>query len=185
VGASALLCAATFSMSATASATSTPVPIDPTNPLFIPLGPPPPVGSKGTTFVNCSPAVETSFAAIEFVDGNGHMYGPTTHPLTNGGNAEGNAYWLGFDADPTKGPANVTYTYYGEGHAWFGQNNYPLPTGGPTPGSNAEVQAQTFMFHGTGVEGTSGSIDVQGSFGSTQSASGHPSGWGHLKVTCS
>lgn len=172
-------------MSAGASAVSTPIPIDPANPLFIPLGAPPPAGSQGVTFVNCSQTVQDSYAAIEFVDGNGHEYGPTTHPLTNGGNVEGNAYWIGFDSDPTAGPANVTYTYYGQGHAWFGQNNFPNPNGGPAPGGNAQVQAQTFMFHGTGVGDSSGSIDVQGSFGQTQSASGHQSGWGHLKVTCS
>ncbi len=186
-GASALLCAVAFATTATASAVATQIPIDPSNPLFIPLGAAPPAGTKGVTFDNCSSAVQTSYAAIEFVDGNGHLYGPSTHPLTNGANVEGNAYWIGFDGDPTVPGSNpaVTYTFYGHGHVWFGQNNFPTPSGSPAPGNNAQVQAQTFMFHGTGVGDTSGSIDLQGSFGQTQSASGNVSGWSHLKVTCS
>jgi hypothetical protein len=186
VGASALLCAASFSMSATASAVATPVPIDPANPLFIPFGFLPPEGTPGVTYVNCPAVIENSFNAIEFVDGNGHLYGPTAHPLTNGGNVEGNALWIGFAGDPTQGGPlpPVTYTYSGHGHAWFGQNNFPT-NGGPPPGPNAQVTANTLMFHGPGVGDTSGSIDVQGSFGATTSASGNQNGWGHLKVTCS
>jgi hypothetical protein len=180
-GVSALSCGAMVTMSGTAAfAVATQIPIDPSNPLFVPLGPPPPAGTPGVTFgANCPPALQTAAAAFEFVDGNGHLYGPTTHPLTNGANVEGNAYWLGFDGD-----GNLVYSYYGQGHAWFGQNNVPNPQGGPPPGPNAQVSAQTFMFHGVGVGDSTGSIDVQGSFGGTQSASGHQSGWGHLKVTC-
>jgi len=163
-----------------AFAVATQVPIDQSNPLFIPIGPPPPAGTPGVTFsANCPAVLQTASAAIEFVDGNGHLYGPTTHPLTNGANVEGNAFWLGFD-----GNGNLVYSYSGHGHAWFGQNNFPNPNGGPAPGNNAQVAAQTFMFHGTGVGNSTGSIDVQASFGQTQSASGHQSGWGHLKVTC-
>jgi hypothetical protein len=186
VGATALLCVAAFATSANAFAVATTVPISPTNPLFIPIGTPPPPGSQGVTWVNCPASVQTPFAAIEFVDGNGHVYGPSTHPLTNGANVEGNAYWLGFDGDPTVAGSNpnLVYSFYGHGHVWFGQNNYPT-AGGPAPGSNAQVTAQTIMFHGSGVGGSIGTIDVQASFGATQSASGNQSGWGHLKVTCS
>jgi hypothetical protein len=186
VGMSALLCGATLTMSGTASAVATQIPIDPSNPLFIPIGAPPPAGTPGVTFVNCPATVQSAYAAIEFVDGNGHEYGPTTHPLTSGGNVEGNAYWIGFAGDPTQpGPTpQVVYTFSGQGHAWFGQNNVPTP-GGPAPGGNAQVQAETFMFHGIGVGDSSGSLDVQASFGMTQSASGNQSGWGHLKATCS
>lgn len=183
-GVSALLSAATLATSVTAaSATATQVPIDSSNPLFIPIGVPP-VGVPGVTFVNCSTTIEGAYAALEFVDGNGHLYGPTNHPLTNGANVEGDAYWLGFAGDPTVQGSNppLVYSYFGQAHAWFGQNNYPSPPGGPAPGHNAEVTAQTIMFHGTGA---GGSLDVQASFGQTQSASGHQSGWGHLKVTCS
>lgn len=177
---SALVCIGFLATSPTAGlAVAYPVPIDQSNPLFIPIGVPPPSGSQGVTFAaDCPAALQTALAAIEFVDGNGHVYGPATHPLTNGANVEGNAYWLGFD-----GNGDLVYSYSGQGHAWFGQNNLPTP-GEPAPGHNAEVQAQTIMFHGTGVDGTAGSLDVQASFGGTQSASGHQSGWGHLKVTC-
>lgn len=180
-GAAAFVCLGVLGTPATAAfAVAVQVPIDQANPLFIPVGAPPPVGVPGISFAADCPAVlQTALAAIEFVDGNGHVYGPTTHPLTNGANAEGNAYWLGFD-----GSGNLVYSYYGQGHAWFGQNNVPNPTGGPAPGHNAQVQAQTIMFHGTGVGDSTGSLDVQASFGGTQSASGHQSGWGHLKVTC-
>ncbi|HLX87045.1 MAG TPA: hypothetical protein VKR22_01085 [Acidimicrobiales bacterium] len=159
------------------------VPIDPTSPLFIPLGPIPPGVPGVTVDPNCPPAISTAFAAFEFVDGNGHVYGPLAHPLTNGANVEGNAFFLGL-TDPTD-PTSVAYAYAGQGHAWFGSNNFPNPmTPDITPGPNAQVSAQTFSFHGVGVNGTPGSLDVQGSFGQTQSASGHQSGWGHLKVTC-
>lgn len=166
----------------TSSATAVKIPIDQTNPFFVPIGSPPPAG-KGFSYVNCTSVVLSAMAALEFVDGNGHLYGPTTHPLTNGGNIEGNAYLLGFDQNT----GALLYSYYGQGHFWVGQNNSPLPPGtpnAPTPGPNAQVQAQTVMFHGTGVGDTTGSIDVQGSFGQTQSASGHQSGWAHLKITC-
>lgn len=177
---SALVCIGFLATSSSAAlAVAYPVPIDGSSPLYIPIGVPPPSGSQGVTFgANCPAVLQSASAAIEFVDGNGHVYGPTTHPLTNGANAEGNAYWLGFDDN-----GSLVYSYYGQGHAWFGQNNLPT-IGGPAPGRNAEVDAQTIMFHGTGVDGSTGSLDVQASFGGTQSASGHQSGWGHLKVTC-
>jgi hypothetical protein len=176
-GTGALLCIGLLVTSATAVfATAVQIPIDQTSPLFIPVGAPP-TGVPGVSVAaDCPAVIQTAAAAIEFVDGNGHVYGPTTHPLTNGANVEGNAYWLGFDDNGA-----LVYSYFGQGHAWFGQNNVPNPSGGPAPGSNAEVQAQTISFHGTGALG---SLDVQASFGQTQSASGHLSGWGHLKVTC-
>jgi hypothetical protein len=149
------------------------IPIDPSSPLFIPIGTPPPPG-KGISFsANCGTAVETAMAAMQFVDGNAHVYGPTAHPLTNGANVEGSAYWLGFDQNN-----NMVYAYWGQGHAWFGQNTNPT-------GNSQQVQAQTIMFHGTNVNDPTQTLDVQASFGGTQSASGHQSGWGHLKVTCS
>jgi hypothetical protein len=180
-GISAVACISLLVVSAgPAMATASQIPISQTSPLFIPIGSPPPVGQGISFGANCPADLQTASAAIEFVDGNGHVYGPTTHPLTNGANVEGNAYWLGFDSNN-----NLVYSYYGQGHAWFGQNNMPNMDGsGGTPGPNAQVFAETFMFHGTGVGASTGSLDVQASFGATQSASGNQSDWGHLKVTC-
>jgi len=154
-----------------AFAVSAPVPIDPSSPLYIPIGAPPPPGPGVSFGSNCPAVAQTAFAVLEFVDGNGHVYGPSTNPPTNGANVEGSAYWLGFEGN------ELVYAYFGHAHAWFGQNVNPT-------GNAQQVFAQTVMFHGTSVDDSTQSLDVQASFGGTQSASGNQNGWGHLKVTC-
>ena len=183
VGVGALVCIGLITIPATASyAISTPIPIDPNNPFQLPIGVPP-VGMQGISVdSSCGNGdAATAFAVITFLSGNAHMYGPASHPLTNGGNVEGTSTWQGFD--PNSGA--LDYDYIGFGHVWGGSNNLSVgPAPAPQPGGNAQVSAETLMFHGVGENGTTGTLDVQGSFGETISASGHVSGWGHLKVSC-
>ena len=152
------------------------------NPYCIPLG----SEKQVTSFsANCPSTIQNPDLTmwIVFVDGNGHFYGPTNHPLTNGGNVEGDAYFFGSVPGPSAtSPPTVVYQYFGQAHGWFGNNNFPSSNpGAPAPGPNAEVTAGTLTFHGTGDLGT---LDVQDEGGQTISASGHPSGWGHFKMTC-
>jgi hypothetical protein len=127
-----------------------------------------PAGQQGVTVVgNCPANLYTDDIGLMFTDGNFVVYRGG-----NGANAEGDA-WL---VDNT----TQTGLYEGQTHVWFGQNINPNYS--PT-GNQQNWFAQTVTFHGSASDGSS--ITISASFGGGTSASGHESGWTHVKVTCS
>jgi hypothetical protein len=133
----------------------------------IDLGPIP-VGQQGVTVVgNCPANLYTDDIGLMFTDGNF-----VTSRGGNNANAEGDAVLMDNTSD--------TGLYTGKAHAWFGQNTNPNYS--PT-GNQQTWFAETVSYHGSAPDGSS--ITISASFGGGTSASGHESGWTHVKVTCS
>lgn len=143
-----------------------------------------PASGQGVTVVgigNCptnlfgTPDGTNATDAVGFVfqSGKAVFYQMTTpgDPSTaNGANIQGIATLIvGDNPDP------MVSLYSGQTHLWFGTN------------SNANGQSyfgETISFHGVTPNG-SHSITITANPGFNVSASGHQSGWGVLKITCS
>jgi hypothetical protein len=162
----ALACAGLFVVYvAGASADATQVPVAG---LTIDLGSAPPPGTPGVKVKgNCPGFLFTDDIALQFISGNGHVYGPGPHPSTNGANAEGDAVLL---------DNGVATTYVGHLHTWFGQNVNPA-------GNQQFYFGNTLSFHATSSTGQSIQLNASGGGGS--SASGNPTGWGQNDLSCS
>lgn len=125
--------------------------------------PVPPIFGFGSVVGNCPSSLLDPSANIEFsfTSGSFVSYGPSPNPATGGHNVQGHAT-LSVDGVPLD---------QGHTHFWDGTNVAPS-------GSGQNYDGTTVSFQGS-------SISFQGTFGGTTSASGHESGWFHLKVTCS
>ena len=175
MSACALACGALGVASAVASAS--PAQTGPAAGLVVDIGPVP-VGLKGVSVVgDCPASFLTDDMALGFLSGNSvaYRFDPTSG-MPNGGNAEGEAVLWDNTTDESSG-------YTGHAHAWFGVNVNPNNSGVPGVGNQQQWFAETFSFNGAAVDGTA--VTISASFGGGLSASGHPSDWVHVKVTCS
>jgi hypothetical protein len=136
--------------------------------LKIDVGSVPPPGKGVSVVGDCPGYLFTDDMAFKFTSGSAVGYGPASNPLTFGGNAQGDAFL--FDRT-TASPTG----YAGHLHVWFGVNVNPT-------GNLQNYNGETVSFNGSGP---AGSITINASFGGGQSASGNPTGWAHVKVTCS
>ena len=111
--------------------------------------------------------------AFVFSSGNAVGYRPIPSPPPGafpfyGGNVEGQANLVDLNTGPSE--------YWGHAHLWFGIN--PNPTG-----NSQFYTGETVSFSSTAPDGTS--ISISGNPGFVISASGRPSGWGAVTITCS
>jgi hypothetical protein len=150
--------------SASASATSA-------TGFVFPIGSLPPAGPGVRVSGSCPEWVLADSATFDFVSGNMVTYGPSSG--TSGGfNAEGTAT-LTF-----AGTSEIDGTFEGHTHLWANQNFNPT-------GNAQQYNGITGSFDGSGIDGTTGALSITASGGTTTSASGHVSGWGHFNITCS
>lgn len=161
----ALACAGLMGIWVTgASATATTFPAAG---LSLDLGPAPPSGTPGVKVKgDCPSFLFNDDIGLTFTSGNAVSYGPTPNPMTFGGNAEGNGVLT------DNGSAT---SYQGHLHAWFGVNVNPT-------GNAQNYNGTTVSFHGSGP---AGSIQLNASFGGGSSASGRPTDWVQLDISCS
>jgi hypothetical protein len=150
--------------SASASATSA-------TGFVFPIGSLPPAGQGVRVSGSCPSYLFADSATFDFLSGHMVTYGPSSG--TSGGfNAEG-------DATLTFAGATATDAVFeGHTHLWANQNYNPT-------GNGQQYNGITRSFNGTGIDGTVGSLSITASGGTTTSASGHVSGWGHFNITCS
>jgi hypothetical protein len=129
-----------------------------------------PSGGPGVKIVGTCPGwLFTDPVGFQFTSGNAVEYQipPGAPPgVSNGANVEGTATLMD-GLNPT--------AFSGHTHLWFGQNSNPT-------GNLENYFGETISFSGT--DGTN-SISITANPGFIQSASGHQSGWGQVKVTCS
>lgn len=118
----------------------------------------------------CPSWVLSDGLGFTFLSGNATMY-QLNDPHGGGGNAEGQAVLL---------DNGETSQWTGHAHIWFTSKENP----NYSPGGNQQTwQGTTLSFNGASPDGSS-TININGSFGGGTSATGHPDGWFHLKVSC-
>ncbi len=154
--------AGAFGQATTGSAAGLIIP-KPPNQFFLP--PPNPPMPGYTVVGDCPTFLFNDGVNFEFTDGSFVVYGPPSG-FSGGHNVQGDAMLL---------DNGVASGYAGHTHIWDNSNSNP--TGNPQTYDGTTIS--THLSDGTN------SIQINGAFGGTTSASGHQSGWFHLKVTCS
>jgi hypothetical protein len=114
----------------------------------------------------------TDVIGLQFDAGHAHIYRVDSQGNPGGANVEGNATLV----DVTTG---YQTQWSGMTHYWFGQNTNPNFS---LTGNMQQYFGETVSFSGSASDGST--ISITANPGGVTSASGHSSGWGHLKVTC-
>jgi len=172
LAASAVICGGVFAGAAGASASGSTVNM-PASGIFVPIGA---LELSGPGVKVASACTGTAFSFLgdpigfSYSSGSAVFYqippGGTIFDA-NGGNIEGTATLVDLaTGEPT--------SYTGHTHLWFGQNS----------NNNGQFyEGATLSFNGS--DGNGSSVTISANPGFIQSASGHQSGWGQEKITCS